>query len=153
MSQVMDVILLKDVEQLGAAGSTVHVKAGFARNYLIPHGLAAPATPQRLRAIEAVAQQRAQKVQRVLADVEALKRRIEGKPLTLKLTLGMDDKPFGAITAHDVFEALCAEHQGAAIEKHAVHLEQPIKALGIVEVPVRLHPQVTATLKVWVVKA
>ena len=147
----MDVVLLKDIEKLGAQGTVLHVKPGYARNYLLPLGLAVPATPQQLKAVEALARQRLQKTQRMQAEAETLKRKLESRSLTLKLTLGEDDKPFGSVTAHDLVEALARE--GLAVEKHTIHLEQPIKALGIYEVPVRVHPQVTATLKVWIVKA
>ena len=147
----MDVVLLKDIEKLGAQGTVLHVKPGYARNYLLPLGLAVPATPQQLKAVEALARQRLQKTQRMQAEAETLKQKLESRSLTLKLTLGEDDKPFGSVTAHDLVEALARE--GLAVEKHAIHLEQPIKALGIYEVPVRVHPQVTATLKVWIVKA
>ena len=147
----MDVILLKDVEKVGTEGAVVHVKPGFARNYLLPRGLALPATSQQIKAIEEVKRQRLQKTQRVKEEAEATKRKLEGRSLTLKLNLGEGDKPFGAITSHDVVEALT--HEGFAIEKHAIHLEHPMKALGIYEIPIRLHPDVTATLKVWVVKA
>jgi large subunit ribosomal protein L9 len=146
----MDVVLLKEVERLGAEGVVVSVKAGFARNYLIPSGLAVPASPQHLRAIEELARQRAQKAQRIKEEAQALKRKLESRSLTLKLSLGVDDKPFGSVTTHDLVEAL--RQEGFELDKHAVRLEQPIKALGIFEVPVRLHPEVTATLKVWVVK-
>ncbi len=146
----MDVVLLKDVEKLGPQGTVVHVKPGFARNYLLPKGLAAVATAQQLKVSEEVTRQRVQKAQRLKEHAEALKRTLESRSLTLKLRLGADDKPFGSITTHDIVEAL--QREGLAIEKHAVHLEQPVKTLGIFEVPVRLHPEVTATLKLWVVK-
>ena len=147
----MDIVLLKDVEKLGTAGAVVHVKPGYARNYLLPSGLAVPATPQQLKTIEVANRQRLQKTQRIQAEAEALKRKIEGRPLTLTLTLGEDGKSFGSVTVHDIVEALGRE--GFAVEKHAVHLEQPIKALGIYDVSVRVQPQVTAILKLWVVKA
>ena len=147
----MDVVLLKDVEKLGAQGTVLHVKPGYARNYLLPLGLAVPATPQQLKAVEALARQRLQKTQRIHAEAQMLKRKLESRSLTLKLTLGEDDKPFGSVTTHDLVEALARE--GLEVEKHAIHLEQPIKTLGIYDVPVRVHPQVTATLKVWIVKA
>ena len=147
----MDIVLLKDVEQLGAAGAVVHVKPGFARNYLMPRGLALPATAQQLKAVEQAKQQRQAKVQRLRADAEALKRKIEGRSLTLTLTLGEHDKPFGSIAVHDVAEALARE--GVPVEKHAIQLDQPIKALGIYEIPVRIQSDMTATLKLWVVKA
>ena len=147
----MDVILLKDVEKLGAEGAVLTVKPGFARNYLLPRGLAVPATPQQLKAMEALRRQRSRQAERRKAELEALKQKLEARSLTLKLSLGEGEKPFGAITAHDVFEAL--QREGVEVDKHAVQLQQPIKALGVYDVPVRLHPDVTATLKLWVVKA
>jgi large subunit ribosomal protein L9 len=147
----MDVILLKDVEKLGAAGSVVQVRPGFARNYLLPAGLAVAATSDQLRSAQAAQAREARKRERARAEAEALKHQLEGRSLTLKLTLGADDKPFGSITVHDLAGALAQE--GLTVEKHAIQLEQPIKTLGVYEIPVRLHPSVTATLKVWVVKA
>ena len=147
----MDVVLLKDVEKLGTAGTVVQVKPGYARNYLVPSGLAAPATPQQLKALEATARQRDQQTQRLRGEAEALKRQLESRSLTMKLTLGEEDKPFGSVTAHDLAEALLRE--GMPVEKHAIHLEQPLKALGAYAVPIRIQSDVTATLKVQVVKA
>ena len=147
----MDVILLKEVEKLGAEGAVVHVKPGYARNYLIPRGLAVSATAQQLKMVETIRQQRMRKLQRMKADAEAIKQKLESRSLTLKLSVGADDKPFGSVTTHDVVDAL--SHEGIVIEKHAVRLEEPIKTLGVHEIPVRILPEVTATLKVWVVKA
>ena len=146
----MDVILLKDVETLGSQGTLVHVKPGFARNYLLPQGLAVAATAQQLKATEERQRRQQAKVQRIKAQAEALKRKLEGRSLTLKLSLGEDEKPFGAITPHEIIDAL--KREGFELDKHALRLEQPIKSLGIFELPVRLHPDVTATLKLWVVK-
>lgn len=146
----MDVVLLKAVENLGAEGDVVRVKPGFARNYLIPAGLATPATPERLKRVEAAKRQRAQQAEREHAEAQALKQKLESRSVTVKLALGEAQQPFGSVTVHDLVEAL--KQDGLAIEKHAVQLAQPIKALGVYEVPVRLHPAVTATLKVWVVK-
>ena len=146
----MDVILLKDVERIGTIGAVVHVKPGFARNYLLPQGLAVPATAQQLKAAEERSRQQQDKAQRIKAQAQLVKQKLEARSLTLKLSLGQDDKPFGAITAHEIMDALTRD--GFALEKHALQLEQPIKSLGIFELPVRLHPDVTATLKLWVVK-
>jgi len=146
----MDVILLKDVEKVGTTGAVVHVKPGFARNYLLPQGLAVPATTQQLKAAAERQRQQQAKAQRIKAQAEGLKRKLEGRSLTLKLSLGEDEKPFGAITTHEVVDAL--RREGFEVDKHALHLEQPIKSLGIFELPIRLHPEVTATLKLWVVK-
>jgi len=147
----MNVVLLKDIEPLGTEGTVVQVKPGFARNYLLPRGLAAAATPQQLKAVEAAKRRRLKQSERERAEADALKRTLESRSLTLKLSLGEDGKPFGSITTHDVVDALAAE--GLPVEKHAVRLPEPIKSLGIYEVPIRVHPEVTATLKVWVVKA
>ena len=147
----MDVILLKDVEKLGAEGAVVRVKPGFARNYLVPCGLAVLATAQQRAAIETLARQQRAKSQRLQAGAEELKRTLEGRALTLTLTVGAEDKAFGSVTAHDVVEALAKG--GITLEKHVVQLAEPIKTLGTFEVPIRLHPAVTATLKLSVVKA
>lgn len=146
----MDIVLLKDVERLGAQGAVMTVKPGFARNYLIPCGLAAIATAQQLKVAQEAMRQRTQKAQRAKEQAEMLKRKLEGLSVTLKLSLGEGDKAFGSVTAHDIVEAFA--RAGHTIEKHAVHLEHPIKALGIYEVPVHVHADVTATVKVWVVK-
>jgi large subunit ribosomal protein L9 len=147
----MDVILLKDVERLGKEGSVVHVKPGFARNYLLPLGLALPVTPERVRAVEERTRQAERRRARILEQAQALKQRIESRSLTMKLNLGEHDVAFGSLTAHDIVQALADE--GITVEKRALALEEPIKALGIYEIPVRTHPEVTATLKLWVVKA
>lgn len=147
----MDVILLKNVEKLGAEGSVVPVKPGFARNYLLPRGLALPADPVHLRVLEHRKRQAQLKQERVRKQAQQLKQKLESRSLTLKLTLGERDTAFGAITTQDIQEALV--QAGIPVEKHGIQLEQPIKTLGIYEVPVRLHPEVTATLKLWVVKA
>ena len=104
-----------------------------------------------MQAVEASKRQRLKQAERVQKEAEALKRRLESHSLTMKLTLGEGDQPFGSITVHDVADALARD--GIPVEKGAIRLEQPLKALGVFDVPVRLHPNVTATLKLWVVKA
>ena len=146
----MDVVLLKDIEQLGTEGTVVRVKPGFARNYLIPRGLAVLAIEQQLRAIEELKRQRSRKIQRAQADAETLKQQLERRPLTLTLNLGADWKSFGSVTTHDILEAL--QREGLSVEKHAIQLKQPIKTLGTHDVPVRVHPDVTAVVKLSVVK-
>lgn len=147
----MDIILLKDVEKVGKEGAVVQVKPGFARNYLLPRGLALPATAQYRRAAEEKARQARAKRDRLRQQADALKQKLDNSSLTLKLKVGESDAAFGSVTVHDLQEALAAE--GITIDKHAITLDQPIKALGIYDVPVRLHAEVTGTLKVWVVKA
>lgn len=146
----MDVVLLKDVERLGTEGAVVRVSPGYARNFLLPRGLAAHATPQQLNTLEELKRQRSQKAERALEEANLLKQKLESCSLTLTLNLGADEKPFGAVTTHDILDAV--QREGMTLDKHAIGLKQSIKALGVYDVPVRVHPEVTATLKVWVVK-
>jgi large subunit ribosomal protein L9 len=147
----MDVVLLKDVERVGREGTVVRVTPGFARNYLLPRGLAAAATAAHLEAVQTRQRQQLQKAQRLQAQAEALKRRVDSGSLTLTLRVGEGDRPFGSISVQDLLEALA--QQGLSVPKHAIQLEEPIKTLGIHQVPIRLHPQVTATMRVWVTKS
>jgi len=147
----MDIVLLKDIEKLGGEGEVVRVKSGYARNYLLPLGLAVNATPAQIRAAEETKRQRQQKVQRATEDADALKRKLEGQSVTLKLKVGAEDKAFGSVTAHDIANEL--HKAGFVLDKHAVQLEQPIKALGNYDVSVRVHPSLSATVNVTVVKA
>lgn len=147
----MDVILLKDVARLGAEGTVMTVKAGYARNYLIPNGLAAPATSPQRGVLEARKRRRDRQAARLREQAITLKQQLEGRSLTLTLSMGEGNKPFGSITPHDLIQAL--EREQVTVDRHAIQLDEPIKALGVYEVPVRLHPEVTATLKVSVVKA
>lgn len=147
----MDVLLLQQVERVGSEGTVVKVKPGFARNFLFPRGLAVVATPENLRQVEDRKRVAEHKAKRVREGVEQLKRKLESRSLTLKLNLGEGDKAFGSVSAHDIADALGQE--GLPIEKQQIGLSEPIKTLGIYEVPIKLHPEVTATLKLWVVKA
>ena len=147
----MDVILLSDVQRLGKQGAVVKVKPGFGRNFLIPRGLATPATPEHVRAVQERARAAQSKAQRQRKQAEALKQKLETRSWTLKLTLGEGGAAFGSISVHDIAEALAQDQ--LPVEKAMIKLDEPIKSLGIYEVPVRLHADVTATLKVWVVKA
>ena len=147
----MDVILLQDVERLGKQGAVVKVKPGFGRNFLIPRGLALSATASQLRDVDERARQAQGRSQRLRQQAEGVKQKLEALSLTLKLTLGEGGAAFGSISVHDIIEALTRSK--LPIEKAMVKLEEPIKSLGMYDVPVRLHADVTATLKVSVVKA
>ncbi len=147
----MNIILLKDVEKVGQRGAVVNVRPGFARNYLIPAGFAVTETPEQQRALAELIRQREQKHAREVAKANALKAQLEAKKWTLKLSIGEDNKSFGAISAHDVNELLV--QNGITLDKHAVQLDEPIKSLGSHPVLVRLHSEVVATIKLSVVKA
>ncbi len=142
------VILLKDVEGLGKEGDIVKVKGGYARNYLIPRGLAIEATPGNLRAWEAQRRLKERKLAKAKAEAEKLKEKLEGKVLEFALLVGEEGKAFGAVKASDVAERLQAD--GFPVEKGMVVMEA-VHGVGEYEVKVRLHPEVVATLKLRVV--
>ncbi len=146
----MDVILREDVDKLGAAGDVVSVKDGYARNYLLPRGLAYPATDGNRRRLEAEHQSRARRADADRAEASEVATRLEAVSLSFTMKAGEGDKLFGSVTSHDVAERLKAE--GFAVDKKAVELPEPIKALGVYKVPVRLHPDVKPEVRVWVVK-
>jgi large subunit ribosomal protein L9 len=147
----MEVILRQTVENVGNPGDIVKVSNGYARNYLLPHGLAYQATPGNLKRIaaekarlEAAENERRQSA-RTLAD------RLEQVSLTFSARVGEEEKLFGSVTAADIVQQLHA--QGfQEIEKRQVDLHEPIKALGVYKVPVRLHADVKPEIKVWVIK-
>ncbi|HEU4584919.1 MAG TPA: 50S ribosomal protein L9 [Gemmatimonadaceae bacterium] len=147
----MEVILRQTVENVGNPGDIVKVSNGYARNYLLPHGLAYEATAgnrKRIAAekarLEAAENERRQSA-RTLAD------RLEQVSLTFSARVGDEEKLFGSVTAADIVQQLHA--QGfPEIEKRQVDLHEPIKALGVYKVPVRLHADVKPEIKVWVIK-
>ena len=148
----MEVILRQSVEKLGHPGDVVNVSAGYARNYLLPRGIAYAATPGNKRRIE---QERA----RLEAAEEArrsaardLAGRLEQVSLTFSARVGEEGKLFGSVTAGDIHLQLGA--QGfAQVEKRMIDLHEPIRALGVYKVPIKLHADVKPEIKVWVIKA
>lgn len=146
----MDVILRQDVEKLGNAGDLVTVKNGYARNFLLPHGLAYAATEGNRKRLEAEAKLRVKKAGVQLAGARELAAKLETVSLTFTMKAGEGDKLFGSVTAADVAERLHAE--GFTVDKKTVELPEPIRALGAYKVPVRLHHEVKPEVRVWVVK-
>lgn len=146
----MEVILREDVTHLGKAGMIVNVKNGYARNYLIPQGLAYQATAGNKRRIEVERQQRDARAETQRAEATAFADRLASVSLTFTVKTGEGDKLFGSITAADIAEKL--KEQGFGIEKRRVELDEPIKLVGIYKVPVRLEAGVVAEIRVWVVK-
>ncbi len=146
----MEVILNQDVDKIGRAGSVVQVKEGFARNFLFPHNLAKPATPASLKKLEQDQQVRAAQYAQAKGESELIKQRLSELSLTIPVLTQGEDKLYGSIHAHEISEALKAE--GFSIEKSLIDLAEPIKSLGIYEVPVKLHPDVVAKVKLWIVK-
>lgn len=146
----MKVILREDVENLGQAGETVDVKDGFGRNFLIPRNLAIPATDANLKAIGEVKRQRDVRVKKRRKAAEVIKDRMEKLSLQTEVLVGEEEKVFGSVTNFDVVRLLEAE--GVTVDRRAVDLEEPIKALGVYTIPIKVEKDVTAHVKLWVVK-
>ncbi len=146
----MKIILKEDFESLGKVGEVVEVKAGFARNFLIPKQVALQATPQNLRVIEQEKARNKIKLSKDKRDAEVLAEQLKEVSLTANVQVGEEDKIFGAVTSQNISELLSSK--GFEIDKRKIQLEDPLKALGVFEVPIKLHTEVEAKIKVWVVK-
>jgi len=147
----MEVILRQAVEKLGQPGDVVKVSPGFARNYLLPRGIAYAATAGNLKRIaqEKARLQAAEDERR--GGAQTIAARLEAVSLTFSARVGEEGKLFGSVTASDIAEQLHAQGFDM-IEKRQIDLHDPIKALGVYRVPVRLHADVKPEIKVWVIK-
>jgi len=145
----MKVILKSDVPKLGNAGDIITVKDGYARNYLIPKGLAIKADVGSVQALENLKKMLAQQMEKKKKEALKLKDRLMNISCTITRQAGEGEKIFGAVTARDIEEALKVEN--IHIDRKNILLEEPIKQLGIFEVPVKLYKDVEAKIKVWVV--
>jgi large subunit ribosomal protein L9 len=143
------IILRQDMENLGEAGEIVDVAAGFARNYLLPQGLAYEATPANVRRHEEELRHVAQRSTRDLGRAESQAERLEGISVTFRVKAGEEGRLFGSVTSSDIAGALA--EQGVEVDRHIIRLEEPIKQLGVYKVPIRLHAEVQPEVSVWVV--
>jgi large subunit ribosomal protein L9 len=146
---MMEVILREDVKSLGKAGEMVRVKPGYARNYLLPHGLAFEATEGNKKRIAAETRARGVRSQAERAEAERAAAELSAVTVTLTGKAGEEGKLFGSITAQDIAAALAA--QGHEVDRRRIELEHPIKTLGQHPVRVRVHPEVHAEVRVSVV--
>jgi large subunit ribosomal protein L9 len=146
----MKVILRQDYEKLGKVGETVEVKRGFGLNYLIPKKIAYPAKTNFVRMIEEEQRQKMVQIDKQKKSAELLAKKLENVSVTLAVSVGEADKVFGSITNQDIAENLSS--QGYEIDRKKIILEEPIKALGIYSVPIKLHPEIEVKIKVWIVK-
>jgi large subunit ribosomal protein L9 len=146
----MKVILRKDHDKLGQTGAVVDVRDGYARNYLIPRELAYQATDGSVRALEEEKRQAERRAGKERKGSEKLASELEKVSLTLQMKVGEEDKLFGSVTSQMIADAL--KEKQIEIDKRQIEMEEPIKALGIYDVPVRLTHGVTAKIKVWVVR-
>jgi large subunit ribosomal protein L9 len=151
MASQIRVVLQQDVDNLGSGGEVVQVRPGYARNYLIPRGLAMPATKGNLARVEDLRRQAAARAAEALDAAKQLKAKLESTSVKLERAVGEEAKMYGSVTGKDIEEAYAA--QGLVIDRRKIQLTDPIKGLGLSEVKVKLHHDVTATLRVEVVKA
>ncbi len=146
----MEVILRQAVDNLGHPGDIVKVSNGFARNYLLPHGIAYEATPGNRKRIEQERQRLDAAENARRSSAEEMAKRLEEVQLSFSARVGEEGKLFGSVTAADIAQQL--EAQGIHIERRMIDLHEPIRALGVYRVPVRLHADAKPELKVWVIK-
>jgi len=144
-----EVLLIKPVEGLGAEGDQVKVRAGYARNYLLPRQIAAPVTTANRKQVEALKKRRAEREIKELSGAQELAKRIEKVSIAFAVKTGEGGKMFGAITANDLHEKLV--QAGIEIEKKKIHLHTPVKTLGKHETTIRLHGDVSVTVSFDVV--
>jgi large subunit ribosomal protein L9 len=150
MGRPIRVVLQQHVPNLGSSGDVVRVRPGYARNYLIPRGLAAPATPGNLARIDEFKRQAALRADRELAEATQLAEQLERTSVKIERAVGDENKMYGSVTARDIEEAYAAS--GVTLDRRKVLLSEPIRQLGLSEVPIRLHARVQALLRVEVVK-
>ena len=145
----MQVVLLKDVKSVGKAGEVRNVADGFARNYLIPKGLARQATPGAVSEAKEHAAQQAKRAARERSQAEAFAREIDGARLTFKARAGETGHLYGSITAADIAEEL-QKQTGKTIDKRKIELEEPIREMGTFRVPIRFSGDISAEIRVAV---
>lgn len=150
MASTIKVILQQDVENLGAGGEAIRVRPGFARNYLLPRGLAVPATPGNLARIDELKRIAARHATQKLEEAKQKKQELEAISIKIVRAAGEEGKMYGSVTAKDIEEAY--GEQGLEFDRKKLVLPEPIRQLGLSEVAVKLHAEVTATLRVEVIK-
>ncbi|WP_418997576.1 50S ribosomal protein L9 [Blautia hydrogenotrophica] len=148
----MKVILLQDVKSLGKKGDIVKVSDGYARNMILPKKLGVEATPKNLNDLKLQKTNEEKVAQENLEAAQAFAKDLEDKEVIVKLKVGEGGKIFGSVSTKEISEA-AKEQLNLDIDKRKLQLPSPIKALGVTQVPVKLHPQVTGTLKVFVKEA
>jgi len=146
----MEVILSKDIQSLGKLGELVKVKDGYARNYLLPKKLAFVATPANLKRIEMQEKKRKAEYEEKKAEANALAEKLGKVSCTISVEVNDLEKLYGAVSETDIAKAL--EVEGFTVDHKDIIIEKPIEELGIFDVSVKLHPDVTAKIRLWVTK-
>lgn len=150
MPATIQVVLQEDVQSLGKSGDLVKVRPGYARNFLVPRGLAAPATAGNMARVDALRRQAVARTAKELTDAQETAKKLESLSVKITRAVGEENKMFGSVTAKDVEDAFHAI--GVEIDRKKIILAEPIKVLGLSEVLIKLHHDVTAKLRVEVVK-
>jgi large subunit ribosomal protein L9 len=150
MANPIKVVLQQDVANLGPGGQIVRVRPGYARNYLIPRGLAARATEQNLRRIDELKRLAAERADRELAEAQEMAQKLQAASAKLERAVGEENRMYGSVTAKDIEHAFA--ELGLTVDRRKLELAEPIKTLGSHEVPIKLHPQVKVLLRIEVVK-
>ncbi len=146
----MEVILQEDISTLGKAGEVVKVRDGYGRNYLLPRKKAVIASSKKMKELEHNKKVIAARQAKIVEQANELKNKLEAHIVTLAREVGQEDKLFGSVTSHDIAESL--RLASFVVDKTMIHLAEPIKAVGVFDVSVRLPGSVSATVKVSVVK-
>jgi large subunit ribosomal protein L9 len=146
----MQVILRDDLDNLGKSGEVVNVKPGYARNYLLPRGLAIKATAGDIKRVEHEKKIIAARTAKLAKESQAEADKLSAVSVSIAVAVGEDDRLYGSVTSRDVAEAL--KDRGVIVDPKKVMLDEPLKALGLAEVPIKVGRGVTANVKVWVVK-
>ncbi len=146
-----EVFLMQDVDKLGKEGEIVHVADGYARNYLLPKHIAEPVTDAARRRLEKIQAAREAERKATLADAKRRAGVLKDASVTIRAKVAEGENLYGSVSAADIAEAVSAAYETAKIDKSVIELEAPFKTTGTFDVPVKLHPEVTATVKVWVV--
>jgi|SRR6185312_9039006 len=150
MPTQIHVVLQQDVDNLGKSGDLVRVRPGYARNFLMPRGLAAPATAGNVARIDALRKQAVARAAKELTDSQEHAKKLESLSVKIARSVGEENKMYGSVTPKDIEDAFRAI--GVEIDRKKIVLPDPIKTLGLAEVPIKLHHDVTAKLRVEVVK-
>ena len=146
----MNVILKSDIEGIGKTGSVVKVKDGYARNYLFPHLLALESTSANLKKLQQEQKARSLQSEKLKAVALVLKDKLEKLSLTMPVLVQENEKLYGSVSSAEIAKAL--KDEGLDVGTNLIMLQEPLKALGIFEVGIKLHADVTATVKLWIVK-
>ena len=147
----MDVVLLKDLEGFGSEGDIINVKPGFARNYLVPRGLALRASKRNMAVVEEKKYIKKAQENRIEKANKILSEKLTKTTLTIEVQVGEEERIFGSVTSQDIQGSL--EKNGISIDRSAILIEEPIKSLGVYNIPVKITADLEADLKVYVIKA